>query len=236
MEECVHHNGRVARKVSFLIGAAILYGLPIFMINGPDLRAHLPGWLSALEPDRIVQTLNKAVKSPEAVNLKTRQPVQSPAVRYAVETRDARKKQSLPRAVDEDSFQQIIVKAARLYTLDPALIKAIIKVESGFNPWAVSRKGAMGLMQLMPRTAESLGVKSGFDPENNILGGAKYFRQLLHRFKGNTHLALAAYHAGSKRVLTHQGVPPFKSTQNYLLKVLTYYRQYKSEMKNAISG
>ena len=131
---------------------------------------------------------------------------------------------------DESRFQPIILKAARKYKIDPALIKAIIKVESGFDPWAVSKRGAMGLMQLMPRTAESLGVKKGFDPEHNILGGVKYFKQLLHRFNDNIHLALAAYNAGSKTVLTHKGVPPFKSTRHYLYKVLKQYHQYKLRM------
>jgi hypothetical protein len=128
----------------------------------------------------------------------------------------------------ERLFQPIIIRAAHRHKVDPAMVQAIIMAESSFNPTAISKKGAVGLMQLMPSTAESLGVKDIFDPEHNINGGVLYFRKLLNRFKGNVELALAAYNAGSRKVREHQGVPPF--TQTYIRKVFEYYDHYKNNL------
>lgn len=127
----------------------------------------------------------------------------------------------------ESSFQSIIQKAAELNDVDPALVKAIIMAESSFNPRAVSKKGAKGLMQLMPVTAETLGVKDIFNPEHNINGGVRYFKKLIIRFNGDTRLALAAYNAGINKVRRYQGVPPFKATKYYIRKVFKYYKYYK---------
>ena len=136
----------------------------------------------------------------------------------------------LPLNKSEHSFYPIILQAASKYKVDPALVKAIIKAESGYNPMAVSRKGAMGLMQLMPGTAKDLGVEDSFNPESNINAGVKYFKQLLTQFNGNVEFALAAYNAGSRRVRQHQGIPPFKATRCYIKKVFEYYYHYKKEM------
>jgi soluble lytic murein transglycosylase-like protein len=127
----------------------------------------------------------------------------------------------------EDTFESIIQQAAEHHQVDLALIKAIIMAESSFNPRAVSERGAVGLMQLMPQTAMSLGVKDCFNPEHNIHAGVKYFKQLLNRFEGDIKLALAAYNAGSRKVKEYHGVPPFKATQQYIKKVLIYYDDYK---------
>ena len=124
-------------------------------------------------------------------------------------------------------FRKLIQQAAKRHGLEPAMIKAIIMAESSFNPNAVSNRGAQGLMQLMPQTAESLGVADAFDPGNNIDAGARYFRQLLNHFRGDTELALAAYNAGIQNVLNHKGIPPYKATKTYVEKVLTYYEHYK---------
>jgi soluble lytic murein transglycosylase-like protein len=124
-------------------------------------------------------------------------------------------------------FHPIIQKAADRYEVDAALVKAIIMVESSYNPKAVSNRGAKGLMQLMPRTAESLGVEDIFNPEHNINAGVRYFRKLLNQFDGHMELALAAYNAGSRKVREYEGVPPFKATRQYLKKIFEYYHYYK---------
>lgn len=127
----------------------------------------------------------------------------------------------------ERLLHPIILQAANRYEIEPALVKAIIMAESGYNPMAVSKKGARGLMQLMPRTAKWLGVEDSFDPEHNIEAGVRYFRQLLNRFDGDVSLALAAYNAGSAYVRQYQGIPPFKATKFYIKKVFEYYQSYK---------
>src|SRR5262249_42806105 len=104
--------------------------------------------------------------------------------------------------------------------VDPALVHAVIDAESAFNPWAVSRKGAQGLMQLMPRTASALGVRDAFNPRDNIEGGVRHLRYLLDRYPGNVSLALAAYNAGEGAVDYYGGVPPFPETQQYVQKIL----------------
>jgi soluble lytic murein transglycosylase-like protein len=127
-------------------------------------------------------------------------------------------------------FHTIILQEAGRHEIDPALVKAIIMAESGYNPNAISDKGAKGLMQLMPSTAEALGVEDAFNPQQNISGGIRYFKKLVNRFDGDIKLALAAYNAGSKKVRDYQGIPPYKSTHHYIEKVFKYYKQYKNQM------
>ncbi len=127
-------------------------------------------------------------------------------------------------------FDPLIFQAAKLHQVDPALIKAVIMAESGYNPKALSKKGARGLMQLMPRTAKWLGVVDSFNPEHNINGGARYLKQLLKQFDGDVELALAAYNAGSRNVRQYNGVPPFKATKFYITKVFKYYDIYKKQL------
>jgi soluble lytic murein transglycosylase-like protein len=129
----------------------------------------------------------------------------------------------------DELFHPIIDEAACRHQVDPALVKAIIMAESSYNPRAVSKKGAKGLMQLMPLTAESFGVKDAFDPRNNIHAGVAYFRKLLNQFNDDKRLALAAYNAGSRRVRQYKGVPPFEATQLYIEKVFAYYETYKTQ-------
>ncbi len=121
-------------------------------------------------------------------------------------------------------YNAYIKRVAKQYSLDPNLIKAIIKIESNFDPKAVSRKGAMGLMQLMPQTALNNGVSNPFDPAQNIAGGSRYFKKLMNMFNGNIKLALAGYNAGENAVIKYgYKIPPYNETQNYVEKVLYHY-------------
>lgn len=122
-----------------------------------------------------------------------------------------------------DSLNDYFDEAADTYDVDVNLLKSIAKTESGFQADATSSAGAMGIMQLMPSTASSLGVTNAYDARENILGGAKYISQLLTQYNGDTSLALAAYNAGSGNVEKYGGIPPFTETQNYVAKVLGYY-------------
>ena len=118
----------------------------------------------------------------------------------------------------------LIRQYARHQGLSPRLVQSVVQVESGYNPRALSSKGAQGLMQLMPGTARELGVGDAFDPEENIRGGTRYLRQQLDRFDGDLTLALAAYNAGPTAVSRYGGIPPYRETQRYVQKVLSLYR------------
>jgi hypothetical protein len=117
---------------------------------------------------------------------------------------------------DFESHYTMIWKAAVRYEVDYALVKAVIKTESNFNPQAVSRAGAKGLMQLMPRTATALGIGNSFHPEENVQGGVRHLRYLLDLFKGDLSLALAAYNAGERVVFRYKGIPPYRETRMYV--------------------
>ncbi|NOZ69222.1 MAG: lytic transglycosylase domain-containing protein [Deferribacteres bacterium] len=123
-------------------------------------------------------------------------------------------------------YDRIIREKSLKYNIEPSVIKAMISVESGWNPRAVSEKGALGLMQLMPSTARDMLINDPFDPEENIEGGVRYLRHLLNRFNGDLSLALAAYNAGPSRVEKSGGIPPIPETENYVIKVIS---RYKSE-------
>lgn len=136
--------------------------------------------------------------------------------------------QSHPKATGKDSkestnYHRLVHEKATKYKLDPLLVKAVIKTESNWNKWAVSKKGAIGLMQLMPATAREMNVRNPFNPEENIEGGVKYLKYLLERFNGDLTLALAAYNAGPAWVEKFGVIPPITETKQYVRKVLSLY-------------
>jgi hypothetical protein len=148
-------------------------------------------------------------------------------IKYVLIMREKRVLFDKKLSVDISKYDHLITKASQKYDVESALIKAVIKAESNFNHMAVSPKGARGLMQLMPATASSLQVRDSFHPENNIEGGVRYLKYLLKYFNGNLSLALAAYNAGENAVIRYGGIPPYRETQTYVQKVLSYLDKYK---------
>ena len=131
--------------------------------------------------------------------------------------------QTLNRAFTAQDIDAAIDQAAARHNVDPSLVRSVVKVESNFNPNAVSRKGAMGLMQLMPSTARSLNVSNPFDPQQNVDAGVRHLRRLLDSYGGDVRLSLAAYNAGAGAVARSAGVPHFRETQNYVRRITNLY-------------
>ena len=154
--------------------------------------------------------------------------------RFKIFMRDLKKdkqlrtKLQLSRSVNPAEYEHIISACASKYGVNASLIKAVIHAESGYNPNAVSRKGASGLMQLMPGTARSLKVSNSFDPKDNVEGGVKYLRFLLDTFHGDVSLAVAAYNAGLNKVAKYGGIPPYNETRTYVNRVLSYMQSYQA--------
>lgn len=149
-------------------------------------------------------------------------PLKKPALLHDVSTK-IQKKANISQKLDLFIHEQ-----AKNKGVDPALVKAVIKAESNFNPKAVSHAGARGMMQLMPATAKILGVKNSMDPFDNIKGGTSYLRDMLKTFKDKDK-ALAAYNAGPGAVRKYKGIPPYSETRNYVKKVNQYYQDYKAK-------
>ena len=126
-------------------------------------------------------------------------------------------------ALDSADLRQLVQTISREHGVDPSLVDALVRVESAYDPNAVSRRGAMGLMQLMPATAKRLGVDDPFDPEKNIRGGVREVSRLIDHYSGNLQFALAAYNAGEGAVARYRGVPPYAETRNYVSRILTIY-------------
>lgn len=152
--------------------------------------------------------------------------------RFKIFMRDIKREKQLRTSFrisgDPARYESLISSCAVKYGVDKSLIKAVIHAESAYNPNAVSRKGAQGLMQLMPKTAQDLKVADAFDPAENIRGGVRYLKFLLDTCKGDVSLALAAYNAGLSRVARYGGIPPYQETRSYVSKVLEYQKNYQS--------
>jgi len=139
-------------------------------------------------------------------------------------------------APHSQSVDEVVNAASRRYHLDPDLINSVIHAESGFNPRAVSPKGAQGLMQLMPQTASRLGVANSFDPGDNLDGGTRYLRELLERYNFDLIKALAAYNAGPGRVEKYHGVPPYYETQAYVARIIRDFNRKKLAARKAMAA
>ena len=135
-------------------------------------------------------------------------------------------------AGSSDKYDHIIKEASHRHGVAFPLLKAIIKAESGFNPRAISKKGALGLMQLMPKNVQLLQISDPFDPRENIMGGTRYLRLLANMFGGDMVLTISGYHAGEGAVMKYNGVPPYSSTHGYIKKVLKFYHHYKRKAAN----
>ena len=183
--------------------------------TSPYSRATPPTWNPEMAPVHFLEDGGEP-SDQESVKM----PTPDMPTPFPLSTRDA-----------EWLFRPLIIDAACKYQVDQALIKAIIMTESRYNAEAVSKEGAKGLMQIMPRTAVAMGIEDPLDPFDNIHGGVKYLRQLLDEFNGNTRLALAAYNAGSNRVKEYRGVPPFEVTIQFVQKVFKYQHQFKRTIK-----
>jgi soluble lytic murein transglycosylase-like protein len=136
---------------------------------------------------------------------------------------------SLDPAKTPDEYDAFIREAASLYQIPEALVRAVIRVESNFDPRAISHANAQGLMQLIPATAERMLVTDAFDARQNVLGGTRYLRVLANLFNGNLQLTIAAYNAGENAVIRYRGIPPYEETQAYVTRVLSFYNLYRGK-------
>lgn len=164
--------------------------------------------------------------TPQAPALKASNPAQSNLVGTTTASSSSLNTQA-QRIVDRQSLDVMVNGAGQRHQIDPDFINSVIRAESGFNNRAVSKKGAQGLMQLMPQTASHLGVANSFDPNSNVEGGTKYLRELLEKYNYDVPKALAAYNAGSRRVDQYHGVPPYFETQTYVAKIIRDFNRTK---------
>lgn len=175
---------------------------------------------------------------PGGARIVTDHPLSNRDYRLVRQSRDSRgagalvSGRSIQYAVtDPDGYDRLIRRTAAQHQVDPALIKAVMRVESGFNPHAVSDKGAQGLMQVMPETGQRYGAEDLFDPTQNVRAGVLYLKDLQRLFKNNMKLVLAAYNAGENAVIRYRGVPPYDETRDYVRKVMKVHREYAATQR-----
>jgi soluble lytic murein transglycosylase-like protein len=193
----------------------LVFGLCLYRQGWADIYAYTA-------PDGAVSLSN--VPTDEGYTVLIAEPTPAAPAMPAAAVRKG--KASLARKA---GYDQLVDEVSRTYGLESALLHAVISVESSYNPKAVSRKGASGLMQLMPATAKRYGVADAFDPLQNLNGGARYLRDLLRMFDNNTSLALAAYNAGEHAVAKHGNrIPPYRETLHYVPRVMDFYQRYQN--------
>jgi hypothetical protein len=229
--------GLVMVRVILIVVGLGLTGLWLFLVSGPfrellpgmgggrffsRLACHTPVAPNATSKDEVAGQKPSALVAPPGVERQNPGET-SPAMAREGTHQASRLPAQVAKLVNRQNLQIVVEKYARQYGVDQDLVWAVIRQESGFNPQAVSPKGAMGLMQLMPGTAAMLGVSNAFDVEQNIAGGIKYLERCLNQFDQDVPLALAAYNAGPNNVLKYQGCPPFPETQQYVASVLKAY-------------
>ncbi len=168
-----------------------------------------------------VQSFDKVLKN--SAGVKFGDLLSKPVTKVNANIYTAQANSASEKITTREQIKNIIFRASKRHGVDEKLVNALVKQESGFNPNAKSKVGAMGLMQLMPATAKGLGVTNPMDPEQNVEGGVKYLKSMLNKYNGNVILALAAYNAGPGAVDKYSGVPPYKETQNYVKSILANY-------------
>jgi hypothetical protein len=226
----------MVRGIKVVLGLG-LTGLLLFLVAGPfgELRVGPVGDRAVSRPANPIAVAPNAVavdeldrQAPPAIVAQPEVERTPPGEPWSVAVRQGtgqspRLPAQIANLVKRHNLEMVIEKYAQQYGVDQDLVWAVIRQESGFNPHAVSPKGAMGLMQLMPGTAAMLGVSDAFDVEQNIAGGIKYLEQCLNQFNQDVCLALAAYNAGPNNVVKYQGCPPFSETRHYVASILRAY-------------
>ena len=203
-ELVVFEDGRVVKAASY-------------QVRGSEVEIRLPGGGSySVDLDRVERIVDDEVILPPASVAEARPPG-GPAVTYDMRYQPHRK------PLFKTRYDSVIEAEAKRYDVDAAFVSALIRAESNYEPRAVSRKGARGLMQLMPATARRLDVRRPFDPAANVRGGVRYLRELLDRFDGKPELVLAAYNAGENAVESYGGVPPYRETVGYVKRILSWW-------------
>jgi soluble lytic murein transglycosylase-like protein len=188
-----------------------------YRVIGEELEIELPGGGSyRVDLDRVERILDDEIESPATLEI-PEPPAGEPAL-YDLSYAAARK------PLFGSRYDAIIVAEAKRHDVDAALVSAVIRAESNYQPRSVSRKGARGLMQLMPATARRMGVRRPFDPRDNVRGGVRYLRQLADRFESRPELVLAAYNAGEAAVEAAGGVPPYRETVEYVRRILSWWK------------